>query len=100
MPTRCPDMRGLQGKVALVAGGAGGIGTAVSRRLAEEGATVVVGDCAAGAGGAVAADIEDSGGRGLGVVLDVSDEHSVGAFVKVAEASFGGIDLVHVNAAA
>jgi NAD(P)-dependent dehydrogenase (short-subunit alcohol dehydrogenase family) len=93
-------MRGIEGKIALLAGGAGAIGTATSTRLAEEGAAVVVGDFAPGAAAAVAADIEAAGGRALGLELDVSDEQSVQAFVAAAVDAFGGVDLVHVNAAA
>ncbi len=50
-------MRGLEGKVAVMAGGAGGIGSATSIRLAEEGAAVVVGDLDGDAAGGVATEI-------------------------------------------
>lgn len=54
-------MRGLNGKVAVVAGGAGGIGTAICRRLAEEGAEVVCADASLRRGEAVRAELADAG---------------------------------------
>jgi NAD(P)-dependent dehydrogenase (short-subunit alcohol dehydrogenase family) len=92
-------MRGLTGKVAVLAGGAGGIGTATSVRLAEEGALVVVGDLDGAAAGAVADRITAGGGRAQAVQVDVSDEASVQALMAAAVDAFGGIDALHVNAA-
>jgi len=92
-------VRGLGGKVAAVAGGAGGIGTATCLRLAAEGATVVVGDRDAAAAAAVAARITEGGGNALGLGMDVSDEASVAAFFAAAADFQGGVDAVHVNAA-
>jgi NAD(P)-dependent dehydrogenase (short-subunit alcohol dehydrogenase family) len=92
-------MRGLEGKVVVVAGGAGGIGTATSMRLAEEGAKVVVGDLNEGAAKEVADGISSAGGTAIAVQFDVSDEESVGALVRAAVDAFGGIDLCHANAA-
>ena len=92
-------MRGLSGKVAVVAGGAGGIGTATSRRLAEEGATVVVADLNGEAAADVAAKITGAGGRAISVAFDISDEASVTALIDAAVDAFGGIDVVHANAA-
>jgi NAD(P)-dependent dehydrogenase (short-subunit alcohol dehydrogenase family) len=92
-------MRGLTDKVAVVAGGAGGIGTATSVRLAEEGVSVVVGDLNHAAARAVAQRITDAGGRAVAVGVDVSDEGSVAAMVAAAIDSFGGLDILHANAA-
>jgi len=92
-------VRGLGGKVAVVAGGAGGIGTATCLRLAAEGATVVVGDRDAAAADAVAARIAGAGGKALGIGMDVSDEASVAGFFAAAADFGGGVDAVHVNAA-
>ena len=61
-------VRGLEGKVAVVAGGAGSIGTASSVRLAEEGVSVVVGDLDGDAATAVAEQITSAGGRAVAVV--------------------------------
>jgi NAD(P)-dependent dehydrogenase (short-subunit alcohol dehydrogenase family) len=92
-------MRGLDGKVAVIAGGAGGIGTATSVRLGEEGARVVVGDLDENAAVDVAAQITSVGGEAIGVQFDVSDDDSVGALIGAAVDAFGGVDLVHANAA-
>jgi NAD(P)-dependent dehydrogenase (short-subunit alcohol dehydrogenase family) len=92
-------MRGLSGKVAVVAGGAGGIGTATSLRLGEEGAAVVVGDVDAAAARDVAQRITSSGGRAIGCHTDISDEDSVADLMETAIGAFGGLDLVHANAA-
>jgi NAD(P)-dependent dehydrogenase (short-subunit alcohol dehydrogenase family) len=93
-------MRGLTDKVAVVAGGAGGIGTATSLRLAEEGACVVVGDVNADDARAVAGRITGAGGRAIAVPFDIADESSVGALIGAALDGFGGLDLLHCNAAA
>ncbi len=93
-------MRGLTDKVVLVAGGAGGIGTASSVRLAEEGARVVVGDVNAAAAESVARQISDAGGDAVAVECDIADEGSVEALVAAAVDAFGGIDRLHCNAAA
>ncbi|MHB8463649.1 MAG: SDR family NAD(P)-dependent oxidoreductase [Acidimicrobiales bacterium] len=92
-------MNGLDGKVAVVAGGAGGIGTATSLRLADEGAAVVVGDLDAGAAEAVASTIRERGGRAVSVGFDISDDPSVAALIASAVAEFGGLDALHANAA-
>jgi NAD(P)-dependent dehydrogenase (short-subunit alcohol dehydrogenase family) len=92
-------MRGLEGKVAVVAGGAGGIGTATSLRLGEEGVSVVVGDLNGAAAREVARQIIDAGGRAVGVPVDISDEDAVAALMTHAVENFGGIDFLHANAA-
>lgn len=92
-------MRGLRDKIAVVAGGAGGIGSATSRRLAEEGATVVVGDLNTEAAEKVAAEIAGGGGRATARPLDTSSEASVAELVEFAVREHGGIDLFHANAA-
>ena len=93
-------MRGLTKKVAVVAGGAGGIGTATSVRLSEEGAAIVVGDIQVDAAEAVVARIRAAGGTALAVAVDISDDASIAALVETAIKTYGGMDLLHVNAAA
>jgi NAD(P)-dependent dehydrogenase (short-subunit alcohol dehydrogenase family) len=83
-------MRGLRDKVAVIAGGAGGIGTAASVRLAEEGAAVVVGDLNEGAAEEVAAGISAAGGQAVAVRVDISDDASVAALFTTAVATYGG----------
>ena len=92
-------MRGLEDKVAVVAGGAGGIGSATSLRLGQEGAAVVVGDLNGAAAAEVASRITDAGGRAVGVAVDISDEGAVAVLVETAVATFGGVDFLHANAA-
>ncbi|HEX4714265.1 MAG TPA: SDR family NAD(P)-dependent oxidoreductase [Ktedonobacteraceae bacterium] len=69
-------MRGLQGKVAIVAGGATGIGAASAERLAAEGARVVIGDINLDGARATAGRITAAGGEALAVHFDLSDEPS------------------------
>ena len=88
-----PDLSSLAGKVAVVTGGASGIGKAVVERLASEGATVVVADVNEADGQKVAAD---AGGRF--VKLDVSSAEAWDAFVDDVVATEGGLDLIHLNA--
>jgi NAD(P)-dependent dehydrogenase (short-subunit alcohol dehydrogenase family) len=83
----------LDRAVALVTGGASGIGLAVVRRLAAAGTRVVVADVDQ-AGGAAAAG--EAGGTF--VATDVGDPDAVQAAVDTAEAAHGGLDLVHLNA--
>lgn len=92
-------MRGLAGKVAVVAGGAGGIGTATCIRLGEEGASVVVGDVDGAAAEDVAARIRAAGGNAVAAATDISDGPQVEDLVQRALKEFGGLDVVHANAA-
>jgi len=91
-------MRGLQGRVALVTGAGAGIGAAVARRLADEGATVAVVDRNADAAQAVAAQITEGGGRAVGVGADVTDATAVAAAVEAAAAIDGALHIVINNA--
>ena len=86
----------LQDKVAIVTGGAQGIGEAIVRAFAAEGARVVIADVAQEKAGALAQDIGDNA---LAVRLDVRDPASIDATVKAAVERFGGIDILVNNAA-
>jgi NAD(P)-dependent dehydrogenase (short-subunit alcohol dehydrogenase family) len=86
----------LPGKVAVITGGAAGIGFAYAKRFLAEGARVVVADVA---DPAAAVDKLDAAGRALGVRADVSDAGSVRAMVEAALARFGRIDVLVNNAA-
>lgn len=92
-------MRGLTGKVGIVAGGGRGIGAATARRLGAEGASVVVGDIAGEWAEEVAADIRARGGKAIGVALDGTAPESQAAIVAAAVAEFGGLDFYHSNLA-
>jgi NAD(P)-dependent dehydrogenase (short-subunit alcohol dehydrogenase family) len=92
-------MRGLNDKVAVIAGGGSGIGAATARRLAEEGAAVVVGDLVADNAEAVAAEVRAAGGRAVAAQFDITVDEEVGALVAVALSEFGRLDHLHANAA-
>jgi 3-oxoacyl-[acyl-carrier protein] reductase len=87
------------GKVAVVTGAAQGIGETYARRLAAEGAAVVVADVAVERGTMVAKEISATGGRAIFVETDVSSPESAEAMAAAAVAEFGGIDLLVNNAA-
>ena len=86
---------GLQGKVALVTGGASGIGAATVRRLSEEGASVAIVDLDGAAAEELAATLP---GPSLALAADVSSEADVDAVVEAAAGRFGSVDLHHLNA--
>jgi NAD(P)-dependent dehydrogenase (short-subunit alcohol dehydrogenase family) len=88
-------LAGLAGKVALVTGGASGIGEAVARRLATEGARVVVVDADGDGAERVAASL---GAEALAVRADVTREDDVDAYLRAAVERFGRVDLHHLNA--
>ena len=92
-------MRGLAGKAVAIAGGGRGIGAATARRLAAEGASVVVGDIQAEWAEATAAAIRADGGKAIGLGVDGTSPDSVGAFVAATLAEFGRLDGFHVNLA-
>jgi len=92
-------MRGLTGKVAVIAGGGTGIGAATALRLGEEGVSVVVGDINIAAADDITAKIAAAGGKAIAVQFDVSDDASVKHLVDTAVETYGGIDLMHANAA-
>ena len=95
-----PPEKELARRVALVTGGASGIGRAVARRLAREGAHVVVTDLDGEGACRVADEIATDAGpaRPLGVRLDVTSEASVDAAVQAAVSAYGGLDIVVSNA--
>jgi rhamnulose-1-phosphate aldolase/alcohol dehydrogenase len=95
-----PPERELARRVALVTGGASGIGRAVARRLAREGAHVVVTDLDGDGARRVADEIAADAGpaRPLGLAMDVTAEGSVEAAVSAAVDAYGGLDIVVSNA--
>ena len=79
----------VAGKVALISGGAGGIGAATADLLAKEGAAVVIGDLLEERGRNIEASINNSRGRSLFINLDVTDEGSWSNAVEAAVSNFG-----------
>lgn len=94
---RLPPPKPLAGRVALVTGGGSGIGRATARRLAAQGACVMVADRDAGAAAAVADDINGTG-TAAPVTADVTDAGAVRAALETAVLTYGGVDLVVNNA--
>ena len=91
-------MRGLQDRVAVVTGAGGGIGSAVSRRFAEEGAAVASADINADAAELVADEIRGRGGSAIALEHDVTSRGSWEAVVARTEAELGSLDIVVNNA--
>jgi rhamnulose-1-phosphate aldolase/alcohol dehydrogenase len=94
---RMPKPKPLATRIALVTGGGSGIGRAIARRLAAEGACVVVADRDARSAATVAAEIGNCD-VAVPVTADVTDEEQVAAAVAAAALAFGGVDLVVNNA--
>lgn len=88
----------LEGKVALVTGGASGIGRATAILFAAEGARVIVADLNVETAGEVVRTIRDEGGEALAAAADVSSPAGVETMVRAALDAWGGIDIL-VNAA-
>jgi NAD(P)-dependent dehydrogenase (short-subunit alcohol dehydrogenase family) len=95
-----PGERDLARRVAIITGAAGGIGAAVARRFAEEGAHVVVTDVDAGRGEAVAQEIRSRHGeeRAIFARLDVTQEDQVRATLERVVVQYGGVDILVNNA--
>ncbi|MEW6760896.1 MAG: SDR family oxidoreductase [Pseudomonadota bacterium] len=89
----------LNGKVAFINGGSRGIGAATARRLAQQGATVVIGYAnSASAAQALAADIEAQGGKAYAVHADASDAAALRRAIDSTAERFGRLDIL-VNSA-
>jgi NAD(P)-dependent dehydrogenase (short-subunit alcohol dehydrogenase family) len=88
----------FQSKVAIVTGGAQGIGRATALALARDGAAVLIADRDGPAAHALAEGIQSWGGRALACVADVSDEGDAARIATEAVAAFGGVDVLVNNA--
>jgi NAD(P)-dependent dehydrogenase (short-subunit alcohol dehydrogenase family) len=90
----------LDGKVALVTGGGGGMGGAQARLFASEGAAVAVADLFLDKAETVASEIRNAGGRALAVALDVQRADQWAAAVETTERAFGPVSILCNNAGA
>ena len=90
----------LDGKIAIITGAASGIGQATARRVAAEGARTVVADLNADGAKQVAEAISAAGGEATAVQADLAEVDSVRAMVEAAVTAYGGLDILHNNAAA
>lgn len=88
----------LENKVALVSGGARGIGAAITKVLASEGAKIIIGDVLEEAGQKTAAEIAEAGGECVFVRLDVTSESDWDKAVGEAVSRFGKLDILVNNA--
>lgn len=87
-------MQGLNNKRVIVAGGASGIGAATAKRLAQEGARVVIGDINMAGAEETAGAIAMSGAEAHPVEFDLSKKESVSGLINKAVAQLGGLDLL------
>ena len=88
----------LENKVALISGGARGMGSAEARMFAREGAKVVIGDLLEAEGRQVEAEINEAGGECVFVHLDVTQEEEWQRAVETAVSRFGKLDVLVNNA--
>ncbi len=89
----------LKNKVAIVTGGASGIGEATSRAMAREGARVVIGDINVEGAEKVAGDIRKLGGKALALKMDIGKQDEIEMVVKRTISEFGRVDILVNNAA-
>lgn len=90
----------LEGKVAIVTGGAGGIGAATCALFCQEGAKVVIADLAGEAAESLASDLRNAGGEARAFRLDLGDPQSIQDMVAFAVDQFGALHILDNNAAA
>src|ERR1700712_1228391 len=89
-------MSSHEGRVAVITGGAAGIGQAYAQRLAADGANIVIGDIADGA--ETIGLVEAAGAEGIAVRCDVSDPEDMAALAAAARERFGAVDILVHNA--
>ncbi|HUD51918.1 SDR family NAD(P)-dependent oxidoreductase [Parvibaculum sp.] len=91
-------MLDLKGKVAVITGGAGGVGFALARALAGEGAKIAIADIDQAAIDASVAELQKGGHDAIGVKTDVTKQESVDALAAAVFAKFGNVHLLFNNA--
>ncbi|WP_063589516.1 3-hydroxybutyrate dehydrogenase [Achromobacter ruhlandii] len=91
-------MSNLNGKVAVVTGAASGIGKEIALTLSRAGAAVAIADPDQAGADAVAREIEQAGGKAMGVAMDVTNEDAVNQGIDRVAAAYGSIDILISNA--
>lgn len=91
-------MSNLNGKVAVVTGAASGIGKEIALTLSRAGAAVAIADLNQTGADAVAREIEQAGGKAMGVAMDVTNEDAVNQGIDRVAAAYGSIDILISNA--
>jgi 2-deoxy-D-gluconate 3-dehydrogenase len=92
------ELLNLTGKVAIVTGGAKGIGQGIAARLSEAGATVVVADMDEAAATATSQDLANKGHKSAAFKIDVADEEAVKSLITITKQHFGSLDILVNNA--
>lgn len=97
---RMPKPKALSGKIALITGSAGGIGKAIAKKFAEEGACVIINDINSDRLNAAINEFQQWFGRDTAssVLLDVTDDESVSKAFNASVIAFGGVDIIVNNA--
>jgi len=88
----------LNGKVAVVTGAASGIGKQIALTLSAAGAAVAIADLNQDGANAVAEEIKKTGGKAIGVAMDVTNEEAVNQGIDKVAAEFGSVDILISNA--
>ena len=91
-------MSRLEGKVAIVTGGAQGIGEGIASRLVQEGARVAIADLNGDKARSVAESLDRSGKNAIGIAVDVADRAQVQAAIRETVEAFGRLDIFFSNA--
>jgi 2-deoxy-D-gluconate 3-dehydrogenase len=98
MQTSLQQLINLEGKTAVVTGGAMGIGLGIARRLAEAGASIVIADINDEVGAQATEELVAAGARAVFIHADVSGDDDVRAVIALADQTYGGVDILVNNA--